>query len=172
MIRRMIGAARLDAAVFEEIERDPEATNQAFMVVVMAGVAGGIGNVHEDAAAVTAGITSNLGGWSLSALLAWLIGTHLFGSPETSASWSELARTLGFAYTPVLLSALGFLPVAGEVAIAVGWLWFAVASVVALRHALDFSTARAVGTAIVCVVAVILVSMAIFAMFGASLPAE
>lgn len=172
LFHRMIGAMRLDPRVFEEIEQDPEATNQAFMVVVLAGVSGGIGNIREDAAAVTAGVTSNLGGWSLSALLAWLIGTHLLGTPETSASWSELARTLGFAYTPVLLSVFGFLPVVGEIATAAGWIWFAVASVVALHHALDFSTARAIGTAVVCVIAVVLVSVAIFAMFGAAMPAE
>jgi hypothetical protein len=167
----MIGALRLDPRIFEEIERDPEATNQAFMVVVTAGVAGGIGNIREDAAAVSAGITSNLTGWALTALLAWLIGTELFGTPETSASWSELARTLGFAYTPVFLSALGFVPVVGEIAIAAGWLWFAVASVVAMRQALDFSTARAIGTAIVCVFAIVLVSRAIYWFLGASVPA-
>ena len=169
MLERMFGALMLDPRVFEEIEQDPEAINQAFMIVVMAGVAGGIGNIRQDAAAVTAGVSSNLAGWSLSALLAWLIGTHLFGTPETSASWSELARTLGFAYTPVILSAFGFLPVVGELATAAGWLWFAVASVVALRHALDFSIVRAVGTAVVSLIAFVLLSMAVFAIFGAAL---
>ena len=172
MLDRMLGVMRLDPHVFEEIEADREATNQAFMVVVLAGVAGGVGQVREDAAAVTAGITSNLGGWSLFAFLAWIIGSRLFGTPETSASWSELARTLGFAYTPMLLSATGLIPVLGEIAFAIGSIWFVAASVIAMRQALDFTTARAIGTGIACRIAQILLALVVFAILGATLPTE
>ena len=162
MLERMIGVLRLDAHVFEEIERDPDATNQAFMVVILAGLAGGIGNVREDASSITAATTSQLGGWSLYAFLAWIIGSRLFQTPETSASWSEVARTLGFAYTPMLLSALGVVPTLGDVAAVVGIAWFTIAAIVALRQALDFTTARALGTGAVCLIALVLFQLVIY----------
>jgi hypothetical protein len=168
LLTRMVGAARLDPRVFEEVEHDPEATNQAFMIVVLAGVAGGLANVREDGAAVAAGIAANLAGWSLFALLAWLIGTVLFGTAETKASWYELARALGFAYTPRLLAAFGFIPTVGPFIAAAGLLWFAVAAVVAMRQALDFTTVRALGTGAVCLGAQALLGLAIYALLGAS----
>ena len=164
MLERMIGVLRLDAHVFEEIERDPEATNQAFMVVILAGLAGGIGNIREDASSITAATTSQLGGWSLYAFLAWIIGSRLFSTPETSASWSEVARPLGFAYTPMLLSAFGVVPVPtlGDVTAVIGVAWFTIAAIVALRQALDFTTARAVGTGAVCLIALVVFQLAIY----------
>jgi hypothetical protein len=166
LLQRMIGVLRLDRRVFEEIERDPEATNQAFMVVVLSGVAGGVGQIREDTAAVAAGVTANLGAWSLFALLAWQIGDRVFGTPETSADWHQLARTLGFAYTPMLLSAAGFIPVVGDVAFVVGLIWFVAATVVAMRQALDFTTARAIGTGLLSLVGYVVVLLAIFAVIG------
>src|SRR5262252_6299572 len=40
---RMIRAARLDVALYNEVEADTTATNQALMVVVLVAVASGIG---------------------------------------------------------------------------------------------------------------------------------
>jgi hypothetical protein len=42
-VERMIGAAKLDVRVYEEVEADRSATPQALAVVVLAAVAGGIG---------------------------------------------------------------------------------------------------------------------------------
>lgn len=43
MLRRMLGAARLDVNIYEEVEADQSATMQAFMVVAMVAVASGVG---------------------------------------------------------------------------------------------------------------------------------
>ena len=43
--RRVLGAALLDAQVYEEVEADSRATRQAVALVLLAGVAGGIGLV-------------------------------------------------------------------------------------------------------------------------------
>ncbi|MCZ6891964.1 MAG: hypothetical protein O7F09_05560, partial [Chloroflexi bacterium] len=42
MIQRMIGAARLNVGVYEEVEADKSATGQAMAVVVLAALATGI----------------------------------------------------------------------------------------------------------------------------------
>ena len=43
MLHRMVGAARLDAEIYEDVERDRSATGQAFLVVLLASAAAGIG---------------------------------------------------------------------------------------------------------------------------------
>ena len=45
MVDRMIRAAKLEDAVYEEVEHDQSATVQAFWVVVIASVAAGIGGL-------------------------------------------------------------------------------------------------------------------------------
>ena len=56
----MIGAARLDPHVYEEVEGDRSATSQAMMVVVIAALAAGIG---------TLGAGGIAGLWQLAAML-------------------------------------------------------------------------------------------------------
>ena len=43
IVGRMMRAAKLDASLYEEVEHDPEATNQALIVVVGTALAAGIG---------------------------------------------------------------------------------------------------------------------------------
>ena len=42
-LQRLIGAAALDAAIYEEVEADQSATGQAMAIVVLSSVAAGIG---------------------------------------------------------------------------------------------------------------------------------
>jgi hypothetical protein len=42
-VERMVGAAKLDVRVYEEVEADRTATPQALAIVVLSAVAGGIG---------------------------------------------------------------------------------------------------------------------------------
>ena len=82
------------------------------------------------------------------AWLAYLLGTKLFRGPETKADWGEVARTLGFANTPRFLFVFALVPgLAALVQLVVG-LWVLVATIVALRAALDCSVVRAVLIAI------------------------
>ena len=82
------------------------------------------------------------------AWITYFIGTRLLAGPETSADWGELARTLGFAYSPRVLLVIGVVPALyGTILFVVG-LWTLLTTVSALRAALDFSIWRAIGTAI------------------------
>ena len=47
LTRRMLGAAKLDPATYEEVESDATATPQAMLVVVLANLAAGIGVARE-----------------------------------------------------------------------------------------------------------------------------
>ena len=153
MIQRMIRAAQLKAEVYEEVEADKSATGQAMAVVVLSALATGIaflGIGGADVFGVVLGVAFALLGWALLALITYLVGTRLFPTPETSADWGELARTLGFAQSPGVLKIFLIVPGIGPLIFSIASIWTLVATVIAIRQALDYtSTWRAVGVAIV-----------------------
>ena len=163
---RMVGAAKLDVGVYEEVEADTGATGQAMAVVLLSSLAGGIGSVGLGAGGfggVVGGGIAALIGWVSWAVLTYLIGTRLLAEPQTHADVGELLRTLGFAQSPGLARILGVIPILGPFVLLVVSIWMLVAMVIAVRQALDYtSTWRAVG---VCVVGWV-VSLAIAVVFA------
>ena len=114
MIKRMMGAARLDAAIYEEVESDPSATKQALTVVILVALATGIGTFGTGGpAGLVVGIVAGIGLWALWAWITYFVGTTILKTGETEANWGQLARTLGFAQSPGLLKVVGFIPVLG-----------------------------------------------------------
>ena len=147
----MIGAAKLDTAIFEEVEHDKSATKQAMLVVVLVALATGIGSLGTGGlAGLAVGIALGIVGWAVWAWITYLIGTTIFKTTETEANWGQLARTLAFAQSPGVLKVFGFIPVIGPLVFAIASIWQLVAMVIAIRQALDYtSTWRAVGVAVV-----------------------
>jgi hypothetical protein len=161
-VERMVGAAKLDVRVYEEIEEDPSATRQALAVVVLAAVAGGIG-VGAGIRGLVFGTIAGLLGWAVWAWLTYFIGTRLLPEPDTKADIGELLRTIGFASSPGILRVAGIVPLLGPIVIVVSAVWTLVAVVVAVRQALDYrSTGRAIG---VCIIGW-LVQIVIFVVLG------
>ena len=150
---RMIGAAKLDVHVYEEVEADTYATNQATGVVLLASLAGGIGSVGVGAGGLTSFIIGGIAaliGWVTWAFVTYIIGTRLLPEPQTRADVGELMRTLGFAQSPGLLRIFGSLPGVGPLVVSLTQIWLLVAMVIAVRQALDYSsTFRAVGVCLV-----------------------
>jgi len=151
MLRRMLGAARLDVNIYEEVEADQSATMQAFMVVAMVAVASGVGLLSvQGVSGLIVGVIFGVVGWGLWALITMWIGTTLLRTPETEANWGQLLRTLGFAQSPGILRVFGFIPVVGPVIFAVTSIWLLVTMVIAVRQALDYtSTLRAIGVVLI-----------------------
>jgi hypothetical protein len=148
-VERMVGAAKLDVRVYEEVEADRSATPQALAVVVLAAVAGGIG-MGAGIRGLVVGTIAGLVGWAAWAWLIYFIGTRWLPEPDTKADIGELLRTIGFATSPGILRVAGIVPVLGAIVFVVSAVWTLVAVVVAVRQALDYrSTGRAIG---VCVI--------------------
>ena len=166
MIRRMIGAARLHAETYEEVEADKSATLQAILVVVLVALAAGIGNLGSGSIiGLVVGVVIGIVGWALWAWITYFIGTTLFKTPETQADWGQLARTLGFAQSPGVLKVFGIVPVIGPVVFGVVSIWQLIAMVIAIRQALDYtSTLRAIGVAVVGFIAYAVLTSIVFAL--------
>lgn len=163
---RMIGAARLNRDVYDEIEHDQGATAQAAAVVVITSLAAGIGGVADGVLSLVAFTAAALVGWAVYAWIAYFVGTRLFPSEETSADWGELARTLGFANSPRILLLLGLIPGAIWVVGFVVGVWVIITTIRALEVALEMTTTRAAVTAIVALIAQTIVFSIVFAIVG------
>ena len=158
---RIIGAARLDVAIYEEVEADAAAMRQAMGVVILASAAAAVGSVGIGpggiASIVVAGVVSIVG-WVVWAFMTYVIGTRLLPEPQTQADTGQLMRTLGFAQAPGIARVFAGVPGIGPLVLLVVSLWMLVAMVIAVRQALDYtSTWRAVGVcAIGWVIAIVI----------------
>ncbi len=164
--RRIIGAMRLSGMTYREISRDPGALPQAMAVILLSSLASAIVflidrtspglSVNVDwgsypitresnaAAALAGGVLDGGWGlliWALQAAIIWLLWNRFSSRPRR---FSAIAAPLGFANAPLIFFALLELaPVIGGALGVVGLFWTLVASVVALRAALDIGLGRA-----------------------------
>ena len=149
--QRMIGAAKLRVATYEEVEADRSATSQALAVVVMSSVATGLGlSRTRSFSEFAVGAMAALLGWLIWAALTCFIGTKILPEPQTKSNIGELLRTTGFSSSPGVLHVLGRMPVVGGVVSLIVAVWMLLAMVIAVRQALDYrGTARAVGVCLI-----------------------
>lgn len=147
IVERMIRAAKLDSSLYEEVEADKGAINQAVSVVVLSSLAAGVGVMTSiGIGGVLLGSIAALVGWFIWAYLTFLIGTRLLPEAQTRADMGELLRTVGFASSPGVIRILGIIPGAANLIFFAASVWMLLAMVIAVRQALDYtSTLRAVG---------------------------
>ena len=171
---RILGAAKLDADLYEEVEADKSAMGQAMGVVVLSSIAAGIGAIGMGVTrpgGILMGIIASLVGWYIWAFLTYFIGTKLLPEPQTHADLGELLRTIGFSSSPGLIRILGIIPGLGELVFLVASIWMLVAMVIAVRQALDYkSTWRAVGVCAIGWVIQTVIIMVLFSLFGGAAP--
>lgn len=144
LVERMLRAARIETAVYEEVEGDRGLTAQALLVVVLSSLAAGIG-ISAGIAPLILSVVVSVLSWYVWAFLTYWIGTRLLPEPQTSADHGELLRVLGYASAPGIVRVLGVIPFLRGPVFLVAAVWMLIAGVVAVRHALDYaSTLRAI----------------------------
>lgn len=158
LINRMIRAARLESNLYEEVEADTTATRQALIAVVvvslLSGIGSGIGGLVTKGGlwfiwGLLIGLATSIIGWLAWSFVTYLVGSRLFKTAQTSATWGELLRTIGFSNSPGALRLFSFVPYVGGLIALAASVWSLIAGVIAVRQALDFGTGRAIATCIV-----------------------
>jgi hypothetical protein len=168
-ISRIFRAAKLDAHLYEEVEADKSAMRQAMLVVVLSGVAAGLGNISKGGlSGVLLGTIAALAGWYIWAFLVYLIGTKLLPEPQTRSDIGELLRTIGFSSSPGLIRVLGVIPgIEGGAFFMVASVWMLAAMVIAVRQALDYTgTMRAVAVCVIGWIVQVLIIILLLYLFG------
>ena len=141
---RVVGALKLDANTFEDIERDPTAMGQAVGIVALAALASNLGQIWRLGFGVMLiGVCSSLVGYVLWSVVVWLAGTKLMPDPATKADFPETFRTIAFAAAPGLIGVVTIIPFLGWLLMLiltpVILIWSMAAMVVAVRSVLDYS---------------------------------
>ena len=138
---RLVGAARLNAHTYEEVEADAHAFPQAMAAVILSALCAGIGTGAAEGVyslAIDTGVA--LVGWLVWAWLTWFIGAKILPTKETHADLGQLLRTTGFAASPGVLRILALVTPAAPAILLLAHLWMLAAFVVAVRQALDYSS--------------------------------
>ena len=163
LVDRMVRAARLDIGLYNEVEADLNATTQALSVVVLAAVASGLGAAlgavlsgrpNALVGGLIGGIVIELLGWAVWSYVMYFVGTRVF---HGTATYGELLRTLGFAFSPGVLLILRFIPVLGGLITLIVGIWRIVTGFIAVREALDIDNGNTVATIIVGFIAYLIV---------------
>ena len=171
----MLRAAKLEASLYDEVKADTTANRQAFLVVVISGVAESLalalgirlgtisGIVDTDvnrlqlAILLLVPLVGGIVGWLIWSLLAYWLGTTIFKQGETSASYGGVLRAIGFANSPMVLGFFVFIPYVGAVIALAVSIWVFIATIAALKQALSLSAGRAVGLWAVVAIPAILI---------------
>ena len=146
-VNRIIRAVKLDPRLYDEVKADTSAMYQAMGVVLLSGVARGIGFMQEPGLTdplIATGLS--LVGWYLWALLTYIIGKKLLPEPQTQANYGALLRTIGFSNAPGIFLFLAIIPDFGKIVNLLSLVWLFATMVIAVRQTLDYrSTYRAIG---------------------------
>src|SRR6478672_2361888 len=155
---RAMRAFRGEAALYEEVEKDPAATQEALIIVAITAVSLGLGaalgamtqgQTGGGVVRLLVGVIGALVGWAVFSFVAYFIGSKLFSA---DATWEEVLRTLGYAYTPMVVGIVGLIPIIGGLIILVAALWTLYLCFIAIRSALDVDTGKTVLTILLSII--------------------
>ncbi len=149
---RALRAAKLDASLFDEVMADTKARTQAIIVVFLYGAAVAYGIFGRGGVAmINSAIFMTLIGWYIWAFSVYIIGARMFPESRTTADRKAFMRAMAFASSPGWLCLLGLVPGLGITVWVGASVWMIMATVVAVKKALNYSsTYRAAGITVVC----------------------
>lgn len=197
LIDRLVGALKLDANVYEEIEHDESATSQAAIVVgilaLLLGIRDFMVRSFDQDAISTVADTFSLQipdimqdmftpspfmaflstfinvflFWIVAAAILYFVGTTFFGG---KATMGEMLRVTGFAQAPRYFSLLalgGIIPCFSQLIVLGAAIWTIATNFVGIRQGLDLSTWRTLFAILVSYFVAWLLSLVVSFVFGA-----
>ena len=139
-MNRALRAALLNASLYRELPDEPEETFYALAVVILSGIALGIGlqvvplpkwQGADVWLFALFSVWARTVGWFLWAGVAYLVGTKAFGG---QAGYRRILRSIGLTFAPGVLAVFGVIPVAGVYLMGLSFLWIFPAALVAIRE--------------------------------------
>ena len=165
---RIILACKMDGNLYKEVAADKRSIWQAMVIVLLSGIAAGMGKVGiRGPAPVIIEPISAFIGWYMWTYITYLVGTKLLPEAETNATSGELLRAIGFSYAPGIIRIICTLSGIFNIVFMLGSSWMLVAMVVAIKQTLNYnSTLRAVGVCAIGWIIKTLVFMLFFYLVG------
>jgi len=177
LIDNLQRALRFDVSFYREVANDERYNQQALTVVILAAVLSGVGaflgGLFSGAIlgaflGLLLGVVATAIGYYVWAYVVQFVGAQFF---QGQATTPQLLRALGYAYAPMALNVLSFIPCVGGLLSLVGSVWALVCGFFAVREVHRLDDGRTLLTVIIgwIIVAVIMAIVGVFAaLFGAS----
>ncbi len=148
MLSLAFRAAILDGGVYEDIRERQETAFSALGVVLIAGIAFGLGMWSqtqdagrqgfriEESTNLLLSVSSIFTSWVIWTVFVWLLARILFGGGE---GYRASLRSLGVCYLPMALWLLIGVPTIGPALFMLGAVWTLAAGVAAVKHIHDIA---------------------------------
>ena len=139
-LNRVFRSVKIDPEVFNEVQKDKNATISAAIVVILSSTAAGIGATKIEVGNFILAPIFPLISWFVWAYIVYFVGVKLFPDTKTKTTHLGLLRAIGFSSAPGIIRILGFnedLMIATFVGSA---FWMLACMVVAVKSALDYDS--------------------------------
>ena len=137
---RVFRSIKIDPDVYDEVQKDKNATLSAAFVVVISSLAAGIAAKQVGASSFIFAPILSLLSWFVWAYIVYFVGVKLFPDPKTKTTHAALLRAIGFSSAPGIIRVFGFTPELMTVTFIGSALWMLACMVVAVRQTLNFKS--------------------------------
>jgi hypothetical protein len=172
LVDNVVRAVRFDAAFYRESANNERYSQQALTVVILVAVLSGIGaflsnliggNILGALLGLVLGVLLGVAGYYVWVYVVYYVGARMFQGKATAP---QLLRTLGYAYAPMALGLLSFIPCVGGLVALAGSVWSLACGFFAVREVHQLDDGKTLITVIAGWLAVAIVT-AIVATFAA-----
>ena len=149
-LNRVFRAVKIDPEVFNEVQKDKNATLSAAIVVLLSSSAAGIGAASLGAGNLILAPILSLASWFVWAYIVYFVGVKLFPDIKTKTTQFALLRAIGFSSAPGIIRVFGFNEDLMIVTFVGSAFWMLVCMVVAVKETLNYrSLWKAFGVVII-----------------------
>ena len=149
-LNRIYRSIKIDPEVFDEVQKDKNATIAAGIVVVLSSLAAGIAASHLGAVNFFLAPVLSLVTWFVWAYIVYFVGVKLFPDAKTKTTHLALLRSIGFSSAPGMIRILGFNDELMTVTFLGSAFWMLACMVVAVKQTLNYKSLwKALGVVII-----------------------
>jgi hypothetical protein len=149
-INRIFRSVKIDPEVFNEVQKDKNATLSAAAVVLLSSTAAGIGAASMGMGNFIMAPIFSLVSWFVWAYIVYFVGVKLFPDTKTKTTQFALLRAIGFSSAPGIIRIFGFNESLMTVTFIGSAFWMLACMIVAVRETLNYKSLwKALGVVII-----------------------
>ena len=149
-LNRIYRSIKIDPGVFDEVQKDKNATVAAGVVVVLSSLAAGVAASHLGAVNFYLAPALSLITWFVWAYIVYFVGVKLFPDSKTKTTHQALLRSIGFSSAPGMIRVLGFNENLMTVMFIGSAFWMIACMVVAVKQTLNYKSLwKALGVVVI-----------------------
>ena len=139
-LNRIYRSVKIDPDVFNEVQKDKNATISAAIVVVLSSSAAGIGAASLGASNFVLAPFFSIISWFVWAYIVYFVGVKLFPDAKTKTTQFALLRAIGFSSAPGIIRVFGFNEDLMTVTFIGSAFWMLACMIVAVKETLNYKS--------------------------------